>query len=378
MIKKLRATKPNVLLVDAGDVFPKTPMDIKTEYTLRSYALMNYDAIAIGDQEFTFGAGELERWIKRSYLPFISTNINKPLGLPLCEREVKREIAGVRVVIFAVVSPEVFDEEAMERVKPCRVLDPVGVLRDRLSRARGEADIVIVLSHSGLERDKELARKVSGIDIIVGAHSGDLLTKPVRVGKTIILQPGRNGEYLGVLTIGLDERGRIRDYDNRLIALTDMIPRDEEAAQVAREYREAVLKALGKKPLEPPPPEVVEYVPAGECGRCHEKQLQSWSRTAHAHAYETIRKKNREDEIECLFCHTTGFGKETGFRNIEATLQLAGVGCQCCHPLNAAHADDKNNIRRSGPVRSIACEQCHTEINSPDFNFSSYVRRIQH
>ncbi len=76
--------------------------------------------------------------------------------------------------------------------------------------------MVVLLTHLGVDADKSLAASVDGIDVIVGGHSHTALIDPVRVGRTIIVQAGHNGLYLGVLDLVIDEKtGQVTQCDGK-------------------------------------------------------------------------------------------------------------------------------------------------------------------
>jgi len=103
------------------------------------------------------------------------------------------------------------------------------------------AKLIIVLSHQGLDADKDLAGTVSGIDIIVGGHSHTAVTAPVRVGRTIITQAGSYGVYLGVLKLEVDPSNhRVASYTqaNELKTLfsENGSPYDAKVAEIVSNY----------------------------------------------------------------------------------------------------------------------------------------------
>jgi 2',3'-cyclic-nucleotide 2'-phosphodiesterase (5'-nucleotidase family) len=76
-------------------------------------------------------------------------------------------------------------------------------------RRRG-ADVVILLSHLGIERDRELAAELDNeISLVIGAHSHTLLPRGERVGNVTIVQAGSFGEYLGRVELDLEDGVRI-------------------------------------------------------------------------------------------------------------------------------------------------------------------------
>ena len=88
------------------------------------------------------------------------------------------------------------------------------------------------------------------------------------------------------------------------------------------------------------------YVGAKKCKICHLKEWKSWSTTKMALSFDVLKPGERAEakqaagldpatdyttDVTCLPCHTTGYGKEGGFVDIETTPTLAGVGCEMCH-----------------------------------------------
>ena len=88
------------------------------------------------------------------------------------------------------------------------------------------------------------------------------------------------------------------------------------------------------------------YVGTSKCRICHLPQYKSWQQTKMAQAFELLKPGNAADvkkkakldpnkdyttDSGCLTCHTTGYGKPGGFRDIVATPDLAGIGCEMCH-----------------------------------------------
>ena len=111
--------------------------------------------------------------------------------------------------------------------------------------------IIIVLSHLGLDADKDLAQKIPGIHVIVGGHSHTALENPVVVGNTIIVQAGAYGLYLGVLKLKIDpETGRIIWHTEekeleKVMAGRDR-PYDKETAKIIQAYHGRIQKEYSR------------------------------------------------------------------------------------------------------------------------------------
>ena len=88
------------------------------------------------------------------------------------------------------------------------VHDPLQRIQELVTYIRKQVDVVVVLSHTGFNNDQQLAQEVKGIDLIIGAHTHDLLETGVKVKDTFIIQAGKFGQYLGHTTIELKKGAR--------------------------------------------------------------------------------------------------------------------------------------------------------------------------
>lgn len=125
------------------------------------------------------------------------------------------------------------------------------------------------------------------------------------------------------------------------------------------------------KPLEHPP-EGQTYMGSRQCAACHFNQYLAWNKTKHSKAFEILPAKYKTD-AECLKCHSTGFGEETGYKD-SSTSALAGTSCEACHGPGSKHgaiskqfAGKKLTPAQDKYVRSTihkvlpsnACVKCH-------------------
>ncbi|MEC7258349.1 MAG: thiosulfohydrolase SoxB [Pseudomonadota bacterium] len=110
-------------------------------------------------------------------------------------------------------------------------------------RAKG-ADLVVCLSHNGLDVDKKMAGIVTGIDVILSGHTHDALPEPVQVGDTIIVASGSHGKF--VSRVDLDVRdGRMMGFRHRLIPVfSDVIAPDADISALIKAQRAPFLPQL--------------------------------------------------------------------------------------------------------------------------------------
>ncbi|MFH1084441.1 MAG: hypothetical protein V1772_01585, partial [Chloroflexota bacterium] len=144
---------------------------------------------------------------------------------------------GVRVAIIGLSEPETTQSAAMSR--DGAILDPIQTARELVGELRGKVDLLVVLSHLGLQVDASLAQSVPGIDLIVGGNTRQLMQAPQRVGNTLIVQQGYNGEWLGVTKATFDAKGVPSDYSTLPLELTANFQDDADMVKLLAPYRQA-------------------------------------------------------------------------------------------------------------------------------------------
>ncbi|MFU8796207.1 MAG: bifunctional metallophosphatase/5'-nucleotidase [Dehalococcoidia bacterium] len=222
-----------VLLLDAGDFLGGSAFawlalrDHSPELALMQR--MGYDAVVIANHEYDYGPDVLAQYLLRAGYPeahgstlLLASNTEAPEDHPLAARDVYRntglfELAnGLRVGVFGLMG-----ETAVLVIADAggvRFTDPYEAARRAVEELRRQkADIIVGITHSDLDEDRQLAREVTGIDVIVGGHCHAALHRPVRQGSTIIVKAGQLGEYLGQLELAYNPntgRLRVRNEEN--------------------------------------------------------------------------------------------------------------------------------------------------------------------
>jgi S-sulfosulfanyl-L-cysteine sulfohydrolase len=113
--------------------------------------------------------------------------------------------------------------------------DDIQATVDRVRQDR--ADLVVLLSHNGLDIDLKLASRLKGIDVILTAHTHDPLLQPIKVGRTLLVAVGSHGKFLGRLDLNV-RGGEIKDFRFKLIPLfADAIRADPEMRAAVEEVR---------------------------------------------------------------------------------------------------------------------------------------------
>jgi 2',3'-cyclic-nucleotide 2'-phosphodiesterase (5'-nucleotidase family) len=113
---------------------------------------------------------------------------------------------------------------------------------------KAHADFLIVLSHMGMDRSRELAREIPDFDLVVVGHGKPVIKKLEKEGKTIMLATGGSGEYIGRIDLSLSSAGVIAKGEMRLLPLDDSIPLDTKIVDLFKQYGAPLTdKAMDKK-----------------------------------------------------------------------------------------------------------------------------------
>ena len=212
---------------------------------------LKYDALALGNHDFDWGTKNLSDMIKEAGFPVLAANIiNKTTRKPFYGTVpyIIKQIDGLKIGIIGVITPDTYFITMPENIRGYDFLEPVSVLPPLISELKNKnADLIILLSHLGIDKDREVAASVKGIDVIVGGHSHTVLSPAVLEGKTIIVQAGSYGDYLGKLTLRLNSQNKITDYLSELIPVdSTKYKEDQEITMLIKPYEDKVKPVMSE------------------------------------------------------------------------------------------------------------------------------------
>ena len=222
----IRASKPATLMLDAGDVMTGNPITERVYGGAQGGALfammdsIGYDVWCPGNHDFDVSQDNLRALVRIATFPTVCANLVDTVGrYPVGNVPyVILERGGLRLGIIGLISQELYDLVNQNNLMGLRVLSPVETAQKFIDELKPKTDIIIALTHQGVEEDSQLAAGVQGLAIIVGGHTHTRLRHPKLVAGVLIVQAGSNAEDLGELDIAV-EAGRITQYDGNLIPL---------------------------------------------------------------------------------------------------------------------------------------------------------------
>lgn len=165
---------------------------------------MGYHAIGIGDDDLSLGKEFLLKLSKTSNIPLLSSNlVDEVSGKLLFQRYIIKEVNGLRIGIFSLLSSDTFPNPSDPRRKGVVIRDPIETAQEIIREIGPKLDLIILLSHQGYPKDVNFTQNISGIHMIVGGHTGVHLSDPPVFKDTILLQTSSKGMYASRLHLTL-------------------------------------------------------------------------------------------------------------------------------------------------------------------------------
>ena len=215
LIKRVRAARPNSMLLDGGDSWQgsATALWTKGEDMRGAQKRLGVNFMT-AHWEFTYG----QQPIKESPIPVLAQNVRTTdFEDPVFAPYTVREMGGVQVAVIGQAFPYTPIANPRHFVPDWTFGIQERALQQRIDEVREKgAKAVVLLSHNGFDVDLKLAGRVRGLDAILGGHTHDALPKALAVGKTLVTNAGSNGKFLAVLDLQVGTGG-VTGFQYRLL-----------------------------------------------------------------------------------------------------------------------------------------------------------------
>lgn len=238
LVKRVRASRPHAWLLDGGDTWQGSATSLWTnaQDMVDACKRLGVD-IMTSHWEHTFGAKRVQEIVEKDlkgHIEFLAHNIKttdfedlvfKPYTL--------REMNGVPVAVIGQAFPYTPIANPRHMVADWTFGIQEEHLQKMVEEVRGKgAQVVVLLSHNGMDVDLKLASRVSGIDAILGGHTHDGMPAPTVVknpgGQTLVTNAGSNTKFLGVLDFDV-RGGKVQGYRYKLMPIfANLLPADAE------------------------------------------------------------------------------------------------------------------------------------------------------
>ena len=213
-----------VFTLDGGDTFQGSAVAAWTqgEAILAPLNALGIDAGTPGNWEVVYGPDQFRKLMSEVNYKVICYNFHdKATGKRLFAPSVILEKDGVRVAFVGATDPT-----TTTRQPPVEVagLDSTRMngLREFVQdlKQKEKPDLVVLLDHTGLAPSVQLAHDIPEFDIVLSGHTHERVYKPILVGKTIVVEPGSMGSFMGELDVTVND-GSISDYKYKLIGIDE-------------------------------------------------------------------------------------------------------------------------------------------------------------
>ena len=224
----------NCLLLDGGDTWQGSGLSLleNGKDMVKASNLLGVDVMT-GHWEFTFGEEIFLENLRNFDGDFVAQNISLTEeaifeGLEAVDDDnhfqkpyVVKTINGSRVAVIGqafpytpIANPQRFIPNLTFGIRDSELQELINHIKNK-----EKPSLIVMLSHNGVDVDKKMASKVSGIDIILGGHTHDVLPKPVIVknnsNSTLVINSGCNGKFISVLDLNV--RGNSFSYKYKLL-----------------------------------------------------------------------------------------------------------------------------------------------------------------
>ena len=236
LVKRMKASRPTALLLDGGDSWQGSATALWTagQDMVEASLELGVDVMT-GHWEFTHGAERVAHVVQNDFkdkVAFVAQNIvRQDDDASVFDAYVIREQNGIPVAIIGQAFPYTPQANGAQFTPDWQF----GIDEARLQAVTDEvrnkgAQVVVLLSHNGMDIDIKLAARISGIDMILGGHTHDGVPVPSLVpnpgGVTIVTNAGSYGKFLAVIDFDV-KHGRITDYRYHLLPVfSELLPAD--------------------------------------------------------------------------------------------------------------------------------------------------------
>jgi len=240
---QVRQERPNVLVLDAGDVTTGLVVSnyFKAKPDILAMNLAGYHAMSLGNHEFDNGIAALKERMADAKFPFLSANVyDKASGKPFAQPYAIIKLKDVNVAVIGITTPETVTATLPANVAALEFRDAAESVMKLLPELKDKAKFVVVLSHLGLVDDRELAKKLSGVGLILGGHSHSYMESAEVVNDIAIFQAYQWGALVSRIDIDVKD-GKIASLLARPVGIN--LATDLKEGATAK----GIVKEIGSK-----------------------------------------------------------------------------------------------------------------------------------
>lgn len=237
IIDDIRASNPDSLLLDSGDLFHGTnEANVnEAEGIVEAVNLMGYDAMAAGNHDFDFGFDRLLEIKSQLKFPILGANVSFK-GEQVFKPYLIKEVGGLKIGLFGLTVPDSLSNMNVFGKTEVSFGDPVAAAKMTIAALKAEnVDSIILVSHLGDDKDKELIKQVDGIDLVLSGHHHWLYKEPDQVNDTYVVEAGSYSTHVGQADLYFSN-GKVVDISWTVHQSKDRSKEDPAIAAIADKY----------------------------------------------------------------------------------------------------------------------------------------------
>lgn len=269
-IQKERTKNPNILILSGGDMFSGNPVvDQYPEKGFPMIDLMNrigYQYEIFGNHEFDYGQEVLNRRMEQANFQFLCANMivdEETAGIKQPQPYAFLQIGDTKICILGLIevskrrTGELLPATHPARLKGITFTEPVSTAL-KYKNLRSRCNLFVGLTHTGYNKDCEIAEAMPELDVIIGGHSHTRIDSTIVVNGVLISQAQSNLHYLGKTTITLEDN-KVKEKKFELINMAKLKDEDTDIKQSIQKFRKdchldqviahATAQFNGKEPL---------------------------------------------------------------------------------------------------------------------------------
>jgi sulfur-oxidizing protein SoxB len=257
LVKRMKATRPGALLLDGGDTWQGSATSLWTnaQDMVDACKALTVDVMT-GHWEFTYGMKRVKEIVDGDFkgqVDFVAQNVKtNDFGDAVFKPYVMKDMNGVKVAIVGQAFPYTPIANPRYMVADWEFGIQDENMQKTVDEARSKgAQVVVLLSHNGMDVDLKMASRVRGIDAIFGGHTHDGVPLAVPVknagGTTLVTNAGSNGKFLAVMDFEVKD-GKVTQHRYRLLPIfSNMLKADPEMAALIAKVRKPFEARLSEK-----------------------------------------------------------------------------------------------------------------------------------
>ena len=350
------------------------------KYIVTAMDYSKFDLIGFGAWDAKLGLPVVHKIIDPAAIDMVCANVEG--FVPFLR--FNKASGNLKVLVTSVIDPQLlklFKAEGMV------VSDPVKAVNRIKNNIKH--DIFILIVHAQGERISEIILGCGrDADLIIDGETGNVENKTrIVAGKPVVCNNfgGKYISYIDIVKVG-PNAGFSVDQPVMTRVVAKKVTPDPQMELLMNEY-EAERSAIFKAARERREREMMKkrkpaniYLGRNWCGSCHKSIVENWQKSRHAKAIQTLERKNKVNDPECLVCHVTGMGNRNavgGFISMDLNPHMANVQCEVCHGPGGKHAQMPKQVKMT-PVTEKGCRSCHNQETDPEFSYQHDLTIINH